>query len=111
MKILALESEVPGVSADRFSEPLLQAEAARVWEMQQDGLIRELYFRADRRQAVLVLECESAEEARRRLGRLPLAREGLIDFEVIPLIAYSGFARLFDGAGPVPGARDSDRPG
>ena len=49
----------------------------------------------DRRQAVLVLECESADEARRRLEELPLVREGLIDFEVIPLVAYPGFARLF----------------
>jgi hypothetical protein len=45
--------------------------------------------------AVLVLECSDVDEAKHILGNLPLVRAGLIDFEVIPLIAYSGFARLF----------------
>jgi hypothetical protein len=42
-----------------------------------------------------VLECESADEARRALSELPLVCAGLIDFQVIPLVAYPGFARLF----------------
>jgi hypothetical protein len=29
------------------------------------------------------------------LSELPLMRAGLIDFQVIPLVAYPGFARLF----------------
>jgi hypothetical protein len=44
---------------------------------------------------VLVLECASAAEARAALDSLPLVREGLITFEIIPMIAYPGFARLF----------------
>ena len=55
----------------------------------------ELYFSADKDEAVLVLECESADEARRALSELPLVCAGLIDFQVIPLVAYPGFARLF----------------
>ncbi len=58
-------------------------------------MIRELYFRADRRAAVLVLECTNAEEALEVLNTLPLVREKLIGVEVIPLTAYPGFARLF----------------
>jgi len=97
MKILALEKEVPGVAAGAF-KPHLQAEAARVWELQQAGVLREIYFRQDRREAVLVLECADAEEARRVLGTLPLVRAALIAFEVIPLVPYPGLARLFAGA-------------
>jgi hypothetical protein len=40
-----------------------------------------------------VLECDSADEARRQLSE-PLMRAGLIDFQVIPLVAYAGFARI-----------------
>jgi len=29
------------------------------------------------------------------LAELPLMRAGLIDFQVIPLVAYPGFARIF----------------
>lgn len=94
MKILALESEVPGVAAEAF-KPHLQAEAARVWELQQAGVLREIYFRADRSDAVLVLECADVAEAQRVLGTLPLVRKGLIAFDVIPLKPYPGLARLF----------------
>jgi muconolactone delta-isomerase len=97
MKILALEKEVPGVAAAAF-EPHLQAEAARVWELQQTGVLREIYFRQDRREAVLILECADGEEARQVLGTLPLVRAGLIAFVVIPLVPYPGLARLFAGA-------------
>jgi hypothetical protein len=96
MKILALEQELPGHTNDDFT-PHLRAEAERVWGLYQDGLIRELYFRADRSEAVLVLECASLDEARAALGSLPLVQAGLIDFELIPLRPYPGFARLFAG--------------
>ena len=96
MKFLALEHDLPGISATRqFSESLLKEEAHRVWELYQAGSIRELYFRADRHEAVLVLECTRVEEALEVLSTLPLVREKLIGFELIPLTAYPGFARLF----------------
>ncbi len=95
MKILAIECDLPGVTADQFTPPLLRAEACRAWELQQAGTIRELYFRADRDEAVLVLECADVEEARTVLNTLPLMRAKLIGFELIPLKAYPGFARLF----------------
>jgi hypothetical protein len=94
MKLIAIEHEVPGKTAADFA-PRLRAEAQRVWELSQAGLIRESYFRADRDEAVLVLECAGVEEAEEVLGSLPLVQAGLIQFEVIPLKAYQGFARLF----------------
>jgi muconolactone delta-isomerase len=96
MKILALEKAVPHVTEDRFA-PHLVAEAERAWDLHQQGVIRELYFRADEDAAVLVLECRDEGEAKELLATLPLVREGLIAFELIPLRAYPGFARLFSG--------------
>ena len=94
MKILALEHELPGATPEAYRRHAKE-EARKVWEFHQAGLIRELYFRANRNEAVLVLECVSAEEAQRVLAMLPFVREGLIRFELIPLKAYSGFERLF----------------
>jgi muconolactone delta-isomerase len=94
MKFLALEHETPAVSAADF-QPHLKAEAARAWEMYQVGVIRELYFRPDLHTAVLILECASLSEAHQVLETLPLVSAGFIRFEVIPLVPYSGFARLF----------------
>jgi len=94
MKILALEHEVSGVEAGAF-QAHLKAEAMRVWELQQAGIIREIYYRQDRSEAVILLECDDAANAQDVLASLPLMREGLITFEIIPLKAYPGFARLF----------------
>jgi muconolactone delta-isomerase len=94
MKILALEQDVAGFTAEEF-RPHLKAESAQAWKLYQAGVLRELYFRADRPSAVLILECASMEEANTVLGTLPLVEQGLITFDVIPLAAYPGFARLF----------------
>ena len=95
MRILALEFEKPGASVDSF-QPLLRKEARKVWELHQEDFIREIYFRADKTLAVLVLECTDTEEAKRRLSELPLVSAGLIGFDLIPLAPYPGFSRLFE---------------
>ena len=97
MKILAIEKEVPGVPDDAFA-PHLRDEAARAWKLHQAGVIRELYFRDDWPGAVLMLECEDLRAAEEALASLPLVRHGLIRFELVPLRAYPGFARLFANA-------------
>lgn len=94
MKILALEEERPNVTYAQF-EPHLAAESRRAWDLVQAGIIREIYFRADYTSAVLMLECASVDEARQVLDTLPLVQAGLITFNLIPLKAYPGFARLF----------------
>jgi muconolactone delta-isomerase len=96
MQILAVEVEVEGVKPSQY-EPYLKVEAQHVWELYQNGVIRELYFRADRSEAVLMLECTNMDEAKQILASLPLVEAGLITFEVIPLVPYPGFARLFAG--------------
>ena len=94
MKLLAIEKEVEGVTPDRF-QAHLKAEAAKAWELYQTGAIRELYFRQDAHSAVLVLECKDVDEANSVLSALPLVKEGLIAFDIVPLVAYPGFSRLF----------------
>jgi hypothetical protein len=94
MKIIAMEREIPGIEEDAFISHR-QAEARKVWELYQAGIIRELYFRTDRREAVFIMECNDIGTARKHLGTLPLVRAGLIIFDLIPLKPYPGFARLF----------------
>lgn len=94
MKFLALEVESPDVVSSDF-EPHLRDEAKHVWELQQQEIIREAYFRADRHTAVLVLECDDLVHAKAITASFPLVRQGLIHFEIIPLVPYSGLARLF----------------
>jgi len=99
MKILAIEKDLPGVSAQVFTPAIKKAEAARVWELYQTGVFRELYFRQDIPAAVLVLECTDLTEARAVLESLPLVQQGLIAFDLLPLVPYPGFSRLFEEKG------------
>ena len=94
MKILAIENEYEGKSSDDF-KPYLKDEANAVWELYMKNFVREIYFRNDKTSAVLILECESVEVAEKTLAELPLVKEKLIYFEIIPLVAYPGFERLF----------------
>lgn len=100
MKIIAFEQEQSAATEEEFKRHAV-AEARRAWELYQQGIIRELYFRADRNEAVLILECATLEEAERHLQTLPLVAAGLIHFELIPLRAYPGFTRLFGDTQPM----------
>jgi muconolactone delta-isomerase len=95
VQVLALERSVPGVCDDAFTPTLLSAEAACLWELHQSGVVRQMFFRTDRHAAVLLLEVAGPEAATEALGQLPLVSSGLIDFEIVPLRAYPGLARLF----------------
>ena len=81
--------------------PLLRQEAERAWDLYQSGVIRELYFRGDREESVLMLECQDPQEASRALDSLPLVQNGLISFDMIPLAPYPGFERLFRPPPPL----------
>lgn len=94
MKILALEHELPEATAEEFQK-YAKDEARQVWALVQAGVIRETYFRLERSEAVLILECPSVEDALEALSILPFVQNQLITFELIPLKAYPGFERLF----------------
>jgi hypothetical protein len=95
MKFLALEQDIPGIRGEQFS-PHLREEAAKIYELYQRGLVREMYFRQNQSEAVLVMECQDSEEAQAALNELPLVQVGLIAFDLIPLKPYPGFDRLFN---------------
>ena len=94
MKILAIEKECEGKTAEDF-QPHLETEARQVWELYKKGVIREVYFRADKKSAIIILECKDIEEAKEKLATLPLVRENLIYFQLMPLVPYPGYERLF----------------
>jgi len=76
--------------------PHLRDEAQKGWDLYKEGVIREMYFRDGKPEAVLILECKDVEEAEEKLATLPLVKNGMIKFELIPLRPYHGYERLFD---------------
>lgn len=95
MRIIAIEVEKPGLSKRDFV-PHLRDEAKQGWKLYKEDFIREMYFRDDKPEAVLILEAKDIDEAKEKLSTLPLVENGLITFELIPLRPYHGFERLFN---------------
>ena len=94
MKVLALWRDLVAQDDPRFAE-LSPAEARTVWELCQRDVLREVYYRADRANGVLVFDVPDVTAARAAVDSLPLVAAGLIDFDLVPLNPYPGFARLF----------------
>jgi hypothetical protein len=65
--------------------PHLQAEAARMAELQQAGLVELMMLKADWSGAVLLLRADLAA-AREAVGSLPLVTNGITSFELTEVI-------------------------
>ncbi len=74
--------------------PLMQAEAAHVWEQYERGVLREAWVRTDALGAVYCLE-QTADEAAVLLSEQPLARAGLVEFELVPVGPFTPLSLLF----------------
>jgi len=94
MKIIALEKEMSTARPIDFRKNA-KAEAKALWRLYINGVVREFYFRKEKKSAVLMLEAKSKVEAKKILSKLPYVSKKLIEFELIPLRPYPGFQRLF----------------
>jgi hypothetical protein len=65
--------------------PHLEAEGRRVTELRADGLIRDVFLKADRSGPILLLDDISAAEAPARLASLPFVEHDLVTFDYIEL--------------------------
>ena len=95
MKIFAISYRPPGTT-DAAKEPQKIPEAYRAWELYKSGVFREMHWRADGKPGVvLVLECDTVDEAHEALNSLPMVIGGTLAFDVIPVGPYDHFDRLF----------------
>ena len=98
MKILVLAQRHGEVTVDQM-RPHFKAEVEAVWNLYSQGVVREFYTRADQGgPAILTVESESVEAARKVLQKLPLVEMKMIDLDYIPLAPFNGLTHLFQGA-------------
>ncbi len=94
MKLLCLDVPQPGATLEKY-QPHMVAEARHAWQVYKSGVVRDINFRQDRPGVVIIAEAESVEEARKALREFPLAKAGLIDWDVIPLGPFLNWESLF----------------
>lgn len=74
---------------------LLKEEVRYVWDLQRRGIIRNIWFVKNSKNAVLMVEEESEAKVKEVTDKLPLVKENLIKYKVLELTAYDGYERLF----------------
>ncbi|HME39352.1 MAG TPA: hypothetical protein VKG63_10370 [Steroidobacteraceae bacterium] len=95
MKIIAYDHFKSGVVKESITPDLLKEEMTHVWRLQKDGVIREIYGRADAPGAVIVFECGTVEEVKDHVSSFPLSKAGFLEWKFLPLIAPFHFEILF----------------
>jgi len=86
--------------------PHLQAEAARMAELQQAGLVELVLLKADWSGAVLLLQTSDLRAARETVDSLPLVINGITTFELTEVITPDSVSNI---PAPQP-APESARP-
>lgn len=81
MKVLAISTNTGDPT------PHIPDEMRRITELQRAGVIEQLFLKADRSGAVVILETASADEAERQLATLPLVERGVTSFAVTELVS------------------------
>ncbi len=98
MKILVLAQRHADVSLEQI-RPHFKAEVGAVWRLYTQGIIREFYTRADNGgPAILTVESESVESAKKALAELPLVEMKMLDLDLIPLAPFRNLDHLFQTA-------------
>lgn len=95
MKIFAIDRILPTATEENIRGVVIR-EALHIWMLYTKELVREVHFRKDRPGVVLVLECESAADAKRILSTFPMVKAGVIDFDIIPVGHFVPFGTLLD---------------
>ena len=94
MQFLVIAKVLEGTSTQQIS-PLLKLEAAKVWEYYASGLVRTIHYIADMSGAVLLFEAPNDELVNQALAEFPMAKAGILQFELLPLKPYLGIGELF----------------
>src|SRR6478672_115222 len=82
--VFALLKAKPGVTRERVMA-IMPAEIRATVQLYLDGKIREWYSREDGRGGVFLLNTRDIAEAKSIMETLPLAKEGMLDHEYIPV--------------------------
>ena len=91
---LVITHDKPNVNW-KEQELILKQEAKVLWDLQKKGIIRNILFTKNSREAILILEAEDSKRAKEIIDTFPLVKEGLITYDIIELVAYDGYERLF----------------
>ena len=93
--LVVVTRKVDKFSPDQF-QPFLEPEAERARKLHAEGVFRSIWTYADEqgkpKGAVLEMESDGPEEIHQILNTLPMAAAGMIEWQLLPILPYRGFA-------------------
>ena len=94
MQFLVIAKITEGTPSEKVL-PYVKPEAEKIWEYYASDVVRSIYYIADMSGAVLMLEAENLQAAQEIVSQLPMAQNNVLNFEILPLKAYTGLEALF----------------
>lgn len=94
MKFLAMSRRCPGVT-DQVVASHGSAEALQAFRLMSANVFEQMYYSADWKGAVVIMQADSREAAEAILRTLPMVAHGAITFDVYGLTNYDHYSRLF----------------
>ncbi|TPJ71251.1 muconolactone Delta-isomerase family protein [Mesorhizobium sp. B2-7-1] len=94
MQFLVLSRRRTDQFSDADFEQLVPSEGAQARYLYSLGFTRQIWHRGDIPGACQIVEAKDASEVHEKLATLPLAKAGMLDFEVVPLNPYAGFSKV-----------------
>jgi hypothetical protein len=94
MQFLVLARVAEGVAMEQVL-PHIKAEAEAVWQNYSAEIVRSIYYIADMSGAVLLCEASDLEAMQAIAAQFPMAKAGVLRFEILPLKPYVGLESLF----------------
>jgi muconolactone delta-isomerase len=91
MQFLSVSRRRTEAFADEQFAAMVADEVQQARTLYAEGLIRQIWHRADVAGACILLEADTLESARSVLNRLPMVASGMLEVTVIPLKPYAGF--------------------
>ena len=82
--VLVIETAKQGVTAQQIMA-LIPAEIRATVNLYLDGKIQQWYSRGDGKGVIFLVDANTVDEARAIMETLPLAQDGLIDHQYIPV--------------------------
>ncbi len=98
MQILAMSKTIENDTLEKARSHLLE-EVKDTLNLYLKGVIRNFYYRGDRNGVVLLMECNSMGDAHSELGSLKLVKEGVLEFDLIPLEPLKPLGMLLNSNG------------
>ncbi|MFK5971318.1 MAG: hypothetical protein QM487_14530 [Candidatus Marithrix sp.] len=95
MQIMMVSHLASGITFED-TIPYSKKEAKKAWEYYTTGRYRQMYGRLDEGGVVVIMEAKSMEEAYKAVDQMPLVKNGLVEYDLIPLGSFFPWTSLFD---------------